>query len=96
MFKKSIVIRSAGEARDCLKNLDDFVQSTQLEPQAKSFLLDQLKTTLSHAERQLSSEAVKNFTSDRAFEGDGYKVVVRSQQGAGGIFSKLKRLIGLS
>lgn len=70
------------------------IESSGLPDATKAFLTDQLETNLVIFERQLSLKS-GSMKADKLFEGDGYRISVRVNQGGGGLIASLRQKLGL-
>ena len=95
MYKKKILIRTQQDAKHELELLRSDVQSESLEKHVKEQILDQVETTFSQFEKQLSIGSTKKFIADRIFEGEGYQIILRVRSGNVSFLSKMKSVLGI-
>jgi len=97
MFKQSIKVSSADQARRELNIFHGELSKASLEEPARTLLKEQVTDTLLQYERQLSPDRAQHFKSDRVFEGDGYKVKVSADsRPREGFLAKVTGLLGFN
>jgi len=82
MFRRNIILRSCVDIRAELNMLGTEIRNSDLQPQTKKLLHEQVETTLLQFEQQITSGPVQKVFANRVFEGDGFQVTVRVRYGA--------------
>jgi hypothetical protein len=94
MLRKSLTIHNAGEARNRLEELSRAVESANITPEAKLFLIDASSRTIDLWISQLSGPNARHLKSDQLLEGPGYRIILRARSSLGA-FSTFRRALGL-
>lgn len=95
MFRRSITIRSADDARRERRRLKADIDSAGLPPLQARFLHEQIDIAFGQFEDQLAPHLERQITADRLFEGDDYSVAIKVRQGAPGLVERVKSMLGL-
>jgi hypothetical protein len=93
MFRASLTIRTADEARSSIERLRASLDKSDIPGTSKSFLIDAARETLELWRAQLARPNTKSLRAERIFEGSDYRIVlkVRSKSGIVGL---LRRTLG--
>jgi hypothetical protein len=90
MFKASLIIRTADEARLAVEKLRSSLDNSDVSGASKSLLIDGTRETLELWRAQLARSTTKSLKAERIFAGSDYRVVlkVRSRSGIAGVLRK--------
>jgi hypothetical protein len=93
MFRASLTIRTADEARSSIERLRASLDKSDIPGTSKSFLIDAARETLELWRAQLARPNTKSLRAESIFEGSYYRIVlkVRSKSGIVGL---LRRTLG--
>jgi hypothetical protein len=93
MFRASLTIRTADEARSSIQRLCASLDVPGMSDLSKSVLIDAARETLELWRAQLARPNTKSLRAERIFEGSDYRIVlkVRSKSGIVGL---LRRTLG--
>lgn len=94
MFKTSVTVRTADEARLAMERLRASLDKSNIPGTSKSFLIDASRETLELWRAQLARPNTKSLKADRIFEGNDYRIVLRARSNSG-IIGLLRRTLGI-
>jgi hypothetical protein len=91
MFRASLIIRTADEARPAIEKLRSSLDKTDVSGTSKSLLIDGARETFELWRAQLARPTTKSFKAERIFAGSDYRVVlkVRSRSPIAGVLRKI-------
>jgi hypothetical protein len=90
MFKASVIVRSADEARQAIEKLRTSLDKSDVSGTSRSLLIDGAGETLELWRAQLARPTTKSLKAERIFAGSDYRVVlkVRSRSPIAGVLRK--------
>ena len=95
MFRVSLTVRTADEAGAAIEKLHASLEEADIPSASKSFLINAARETLELWRTQLDRPNTKSLKSERVFEGDDYRVVLKARSKSGGITGLLQRIFGI-
>ena len=93
MFRASLTVRTADEARSSIEKLRASLDKSDIPSTSKSFLIDAARETLELWQGQLARPNTKSLKVERIFEGSDYRIVLKVRSKAG-IIGLLRRTLG--
>ena len=93
MFRASLTVRTADEARSSIERLRASLDKSDIPGASKSFLIDAARETLEVWRTQLARPNTKSLKAERIFEGTDYRIVLKVRSKSG-IISLLRRALG--
>jgi hypothetical protein len=93
MFRASLTVRTADEARSSIEKLRASLDKSDIPSTSKSFLIDAARETLELWRAQLARPNTKSLKAERIFEGSDYRIVLKVRSKAG-IIGLLRRTLG--
>jgi hypothetical protein len=79
MFKASLIIRTADEARLAIEKLRSSLDNSDISGTSKSLLIDGIRETLELWQAQLARPTTKSLKAERIFAGSDYRVVLKAR-----------------
>jgi hypothetical protein len=95
MFKVSLTVRTADEARAAIEKLRASLEASDIPSAPKSFMIDGAIETLEIWRTQLARPNTKSLKAERIFEGSDYRVVLKARSKSGSILSLFQRTLGI-
>lgn len=95
MFKASLAVRTADEARTAIDKLRALIDKSDIPGASKSFLIDAASETLELWRTQLARPNTKVLKAERTFEGSDYRIVLKVRSKSLGIIGLLRRTLGI-
>ena len=94
MFRTSLTVRSADEARSSIERLRAALEKSDIPGTSRSFLIASARETLDLWQTQLARPNTKSLKANKVLQGSNYRVVlkVRSKSGITGL---LRRTLGM-
>lgn len=95
MFRASLTIRTADEARTSIDKLRASLEKSDIPDASKPFLIDAASGTFELWRTQLARPNTKLLKAERTFEGSDYRVVLKVRSKSLGIIGLLRRTLGI-
>lgn len=93
MFRASLTVRTADEARSAIKRLRASLDKSDVHGTSRSLLIDAARETLELWRAQLTRPSTKSLKAERIFEGRDYRIVLKVRSKSG-IIGLLQRTLG--
>jgi hypothetical protein len=94
MFRASLTVRTADEARTSIERLRAALEKSDIPGTSKSFLIDAARETVELWRTQLTRPNTKSLKADKIFQGTNYRVVLKVRSKSG-IIGLLRRALGI-
>jgi hypothetical protein len=91
MFRESLTVRTADEARLAIDRLRGSLDKSDILGASKSFLIDGARETLELWEAQLARPSTKSLQAEKIFEGSDYRIVLKVRSSRSGIIGLIRR-----
>jgi hypothetical protein len=94
MFRTSLTVRSADEARSSIERLRAALENSDIPATSRSFLIDSARKTLELWQAQLARPKTKFLKAEKVLQGSDYRIVLRVRSKSG-IIGLLQRTLGI-
>jgi hypothetical protein len=93
MFRTSLTVRSADEARSSIERLRAALENSDISSTSRSFLIDSARDTLELWQAQLARPNTKSLKAEKVLQGSDYRIVLKVRSKSG-IIDLLRRTLG--
>jgi hypothetical protein len=95
MFRASLTVRTADEARLAVEKLRASLEASDIPSASRAFLIEAGSRTLELWRAQLERVNTKSLKAEQIFDGSDYRIVLRVRPKAG-VIGSLKKAFGVT
>lgn len=95
MFRASLTVRTADEARSAIEKLRASLDKSDVPGTSRSFLIDGARETLDLWRAQMARPSTKSLKAERIFEGSGYRIVIKVRSSRRSIMGLVRKAFGI-